>query len=649
LSGIAGIIRFDGGPVDPARLHRMTDAMAHRGPDGIAHWVEGSVGLGHCMLRTTPEALEETQPLTNEDESLVLVWDGYLTNDDELRRDLLGRGTRLRSRSDAELVLRAYETWGRECPTYLEGDFAFAIWDQRRRELFCGRDRIGNKLVTYGWVGSTFVFATEVGATIHGLGALPEFNLGMVAEFLAGEWYSHEETFWKGLLRLEAAHTLHVAASGSRVARYWRPDFSHRLNFRRDEEYVDLYRHLLEQSVKRAARTNGPLACEASGGLDSSALFAIAADLQRRAELPAPGLNAYTLDYRGVGEADESEYYRSVEEHVGIPVTPVKPTEPPPSWYAERAARNREFPAYPNGVMGLGIREQARADGSRALMVGIGGDEWLVGGRSYYAEAIRAVDPRQFLRSLAHDARSCGLGTALWWSLSYSCAGFLPWKVKQRLGRMRARPSDGWIDRREWLMPELRRLLVERADAHDARSNDAPWPGQRNKLATLESAFSAHARELEDRLAADAGIELRYPFHSESLVAFSFATPEHMRLRGKTTKYLHRRAMVGVLPPKVVARATKASFMCSFRTSLDTLTEGLEAPAGWVDAASIPKIATLVGRDQGNWAEFMLWTLHGCRHVPSRPGCTPAPPVELARPSRDLRKALEIETAADRV
>ena len=136
MSGIAGIIHFDGKPVEPGLIEKMTSAMAHRGPDGINHWVKGSVALGQCMLRTTPESLEEHQPLTNEDESLVLVMDGRVDNWEELRRELLGRGAVLRTRSDAELVLRAYEIWGRDCLAHIDGDFALVIWDAHKQQAF---------------------------------------------------------------------------------------------------------------------------------------------------------------------------------------------------------------------------------------------------------------------------------------------------------------------------------------------------------------------------------------------------------------------------------------------------------------------------------------------------------------------------------
>ena len=118
MSGIAGIICFDGSPIESGQIAIITGAMAHRGPDGIHHWVRGSVALGHCMLRTTPESLEETFPLTNEDESLVLVMDGRLDNRDELERELRSKGITVRTPTDAELVLRAYQLWGEDSPRH---------------------------------------------------------------------------------------------------------------------------------------------------------------------------------------------------------------------------------------------------------------------------------------------------------------------------------------------------------------------------------------------------------------------------------------------------------------------------------------------------------------------------------------------------
>lgn len=137
MSGIAGIFRWDGAPISPDAIERMVASMSFRGPDDIGFWASDGVAIGHCMLRTTFESLEEVQPLSDERESVVLSMDGRLNNWLELRADLLSRGATLRSHSDSELVLRAYQYWGCEFVHHLRGDFAILIWDAAKRKVIC--------------------------------------------------------------------------------------------------------------------------------------------------------------------------------------------------------------------------------------------------------------------------------------------------------------------------------------------------------------------------------------------------------------------------------------------------------------------------------------------------------------------------------
>ncbi len=287
MSGIAGIIHFDGKPVKPGLIEKMTSAMAHRGPDGIHHWVKGSVAVGQCMLRTTPESLEETQPLTNEDGSLVLVMDGRVDNWEELRAELLSQGARLRTRADAELVLRSYEAWGRDCVERLDGNFALVIWDAKKRQAFCARDHIGYKPFYYQLQGETFVFASELQPLLKLPWVSEEINEGMVAEYLANEWHSRDETFWKGVNRLVAAHCMTIGRKGVCSEQYWAPNPYWDLPCSSEEDYTEYYRELFFDVVRRMSRSQAPLACEASGGLDSSAILSVAENLRRRRRLLA--------------------------------------------------------------------------------------------------------------------------------------------------------------------------------------------------------------------------------------------------------------------------------------------------------------------------------------------------------------------------
>jgi asparagine synthase (glutamine-hydrolysing) len=627
MSGIAGIVHFDGAPIAPGLVETMTGAMAHRGPDGIDHWVNGSVALGQCMLRTTPESLEEHQPLTNEDESLVLVMDGRVDNWEELRRELLAHAAVLRNRSDAELVLRAYETWASDCLSHIDGDFALVIWDARRREAFCARDRIGNKPFHYHWDGRTFSFASD----LHAILALPwvreELNEGMVAEFLANDWHSRDETFWLGVQRLVAAHRMAVDARGPRPEQYWEPDLDAAVPCTGDDEHAEYYLALFTDVVRRMSRSSQPLACEVSGGLDSSAIFAVAEQLRRQRKLLAPRVDGYTLAFHDDPDANDLPYARAVGEHLGAVIQEIAPSRMPLSWYRDWARRYREFPSYPNGVMGLGIREEARRRGSRVLLVGVGGDEWLCGSHSYYAEALIAKQWRTFVDCLNADRRAAGLLRSLGWAGRHGFYPLLPENFRALVRKVLiGHRRDEEIDRLAWLAPAMKALAQQRRDEHSAPpAGPAGTISQRGQLLSFEGGFSILARELEERMAASAGIELRRPFFDSTMVQFAFSTSPQLRLRGRVDRYLHRKAMKGLLPDAVLSREQKAGFSLTFRWYLPDLERMLAADdrdrsGHWVDPVNAMQLYHRAVRDKDSSVPmWLLWAQFGCKALVASP------------------------------
>jgi asparagine synthase (glutamine-hydrolysing) len=616
MSGIAGIIRFDGAPVAPGLVESMTAAMPYRGPDGIHHWVSGPVALGQCMLHTTPESLEESQPLTNEDESVVLVMDGRVDNWEALRRELQGRGAVLRDRSDAELVLRAYETWGQDSLQHIDGDFALVIWDARRRAAFCARDRLGHKPFNYSWDGKTFVFASELHAILGLPGIAEVLNEGLLAEFLANEWYSRDETFWNGVSRLVAAHRMWVDAGGVRIGKYWRPDLWATLPCKNDEEYIAYYRELLGDVVRRLSRSHRSVAFEVSGGLDSSALFAMAEHLRRDQRLPAPALAGYALDFHDDPQANELEYSRAVAHHLGVAIHEIPPTHMPVSWYRDWAERYREFPAYPNSIMAIGLREAAGQAGCRASVSGTGGDEWLAmsGAGAYYAEALAARQWSAVYACLKADSRDLGLRKTLWWLCRYGVAPLLPEQIKAWRPNLR-----GLSARDSWLSANLQETLEKRRSVF---SRSAPprlrRRGQRIRLQVLEGAFDVLARELEERLCSSQQLETRNPLNNEKIIQFAFSTPEWLRARGYTSKWLHRQALKGLLPAQVLNRVTKAEFSVVFHRHLDRMNGDLENDivsrrTAWIQ----PRRAIEIYGNYhevafSGWAEWWMWSLVGC-------------------------------------
>ncbi len=622
MSGIAGIIRFDGAPVEQGLIQKMTAAMPYRGPDGIKHWVRGSIALGQCMLRTTPESLEETQPLTNEDESLVLVMDGWLSNWNELRAELLTKSVKLRNRTDAELVLRAYETWGANCPAHLDGDFAFAIWDARRREAFCARDRVGNKPFNYYWDEKTFIFSSELHPILAVPGVPENLNEGMVAEFLGMELVSRNETLWKRILRLCSAHKMIVSQSGYRIEEYWSPDLWKTLPLTKEEEFVCYYRDLLIDTVRRMSRAHTPLACEVSGGLDSSALFAVADDLIRQGRFLAPNLQGYTLAFDDDSDANELSYCRAVAHHVGRPIREITPSRMSLEWYREQARHYRDFPTYPNFAMGLGIRDAARESGSRVLMVGIGGDQWLRGSLTYYADALATLNWSEIVECMKHDSRDVGSAKSLWWLLRHGLYPLLPDAARQAIRSTLTRDRQEGIDTQAWLSPTLKAILRERLDKNNKLSKSkVKRVSQRGHMLTLSGAYPMHALELEERMASGVGIELRRPFFCREMVQFTFSTPERWRRRGRINKYLHRMTLDGLLPEYVRQRRSKAEFSITYIWYLSQLQElfaNLNGYNAWIDVDYFSRmVLPFTAETTGERAVSleMMWRLFGCAAV----------------------------------
>ena len=618
MSAIAGIVRFDGAPVAPGQMAAMTAAMACRGPDGISHWQGEGAALGHCLLHTTPESLEEAQPVTSEDAALVLVLDGRIDNYRDLRLQLLATGATLRNHSDPELLLRAYQCWGEDCLGHIEGDFVFAVWHADERRLFCARDPLGNRPLHYYWSGSTLVFATD----LHAILALPEVpqvpNEGVLAEYLGSQWHCRDQTFWQNILRLVAAHRLAVDAGGPKTRQYWSPDLFAVLDYPHDEDYIEHYRELLTTTVRRLSRSHQPLACEVSGGLDSSAIFAVAEQLQRRGELRAPGLAGYTLDFTGDPYADELAYARAVGEHLGRPVTEVEPWLPPLTWYREQARHYRNYPSAPNGVMAGNLMQLASEQGSRVLLNGVGGDEWLGAGRHYYLEELTNGHWRQFAHVLRRDTLEAGPHKSLWWVMRHGLAPALPERAKHGLRRLRDGRQPGH-DGSAWLAPPLRAALgKQQAASRRALPARLRWPGQRNELAMLRNAYNTLAHEHHERFAAGYGLELRRPFYTPAMVQFSFSVPKRLLFRSGVNRYCHRQALAGLLPEAVLQRESKAKFSVTFHHYLPHMRELLtrEIPArrpGWLDPRAVSAAFAQYLQDKDGTMDISaLWMLFAC-------------------------------------
>src|SRR5687768_5896378 len=246
MSGFVGIINFDRAPVDQAVLHSMMESIAYRGPDAQALWIDGHVGMGHTLHRNTYESINEQQPLTFDDE-VVIVLDGRIDVRNELIPLLRAHGRQFENNTpDVNLVLHAYEAFGEDCLRYLQGDFSFAIWDKRLQRLLCARDHFGLRVLYYARIGSTFIFSNEIRAIRQHPAVLDALNDIAIADFLMlgrNTWLQKDQTPFADIMRLPPAHRLIATPQSFRVGQYW--DFpldSPMLDYSSEEDYLEHYR-----------------------------------------------------------------------------------------------------------------------------------------------------------------------------------------------------------------------------------------------------------------------------------------------------------------------------------------------------------------------------------------------------------------------
>lgn len=319
MSGIVGIVNLVGKPIDRELLRRMTDFMAYRGPDAQEIWIDGHVGFGHTMLRTTIESEREQQPCSLDGEVWITA-DARIDGRAELTRKLEVKGRRdLKAATDVELILHAYQVWSEDCLQHLIGDFSFAIWDLNRRRLFCARDHFGVKLFYYARVANSFIFSNTLNCVRKHPAVSDNLNELAIGDFLLfGYNPEPSTTTFFDIQRLPPAHQLMLSEESFHTKRYWRlSEDGHIIRYKHGNDYVDHFKELLCSAVADRLRT-ARVAIFMSGGLDSTTLAATACELRTRQSMPVD-LRAY-CDVYDHSPDDERYYSGLVAEALGIPI-----------------------------------------------------------------------------------------------------------------------------------------------------------------------------------------------------------------------------------------------------------------------------------------------------------------------------------------
>jgi asparagine synthase (glutamine-hydrolysing) len=556
MSGLCGIVHFDGKPLTAESLRSMANAASYRGPDGINYWSRNGAGFAHLALHVTPESVRERQPLDNGD--LVLTADARIDNRDDL---ILRLGAYLQEKgpTDAELILAAYRRWGDESPAYLIGDFSFAIWDQRRRRLFAARDPMAMRAFYYRVEPNRLLFATEIKQLLALTDVPAELFEPAVAAHLAGVFGPLDWTFYRGINQLSPAHVLVVDAQSHRTWRYWDIDPEYRLEYREEAQYAEHFRELFKESVRCRLRSVKPVGIFLSGGVDSGAIASTAGWLMRQGFAKPPAFRAYCWAFDSLPQCDERHISRGITEHYGFPSTDIPVDEACPLMEYPKHGPDRDEP-YIGVYQALIERtlDAARADGVALMLSGDRGDLVSGGWVLDYLSLLRARRWRDLWSEFQTQSRLSGASLSR--VVAENLYTVLPALARHRLRRVvRARPAiprakyPGWLDS----------SFAKRVDLAEIarRSGIQPKVDGYSRRMRYEYIFTLmHMRGMvwSERTYAKFGQCFADPWSDRRIASFALAVPQQVLNRpGELNKRLVRQAMQGIMPEPVRQAARK--------------------------------------------------------------------------------------------
>jgi asparagine synthase (glutamine-hydrolysing) len=572
VCGIAGIFNYGSSPTDDRIIaSRMRDTMTHRGPDdsGLYQSLDRRVVLAHRRLSIVDLSPAGRQPMANEDGTIWITFNGEIYNHRERRAPLLAKGHVFKSQSDTEVIVHAYEESGLECVSQLDGMFAFALWDARRRELLIARDRLGKKPVYYAVANGRFVFASEIKALFQHPDVTRDIDPVALDSYLSFSHTPAPLTLFKNIYKLPAAHLLRCQSDGTvRTERYWSPLDGAAWPSANGAESVARVRELLERSVAKRMMSDVPIGAFLSGGLDSSTNVAL------MSRLTSKPLRTFSIGFEGFGAAEnfhDLPYARQVAREFGCEHQETTITAADCQRLVPQLVWQQDEPiADPACVPMYFVAQAAKQHGVTVALVGEGSDE-VFGGYEDMTRLIGSYEskwrrlrrlPRVGRQALYHGARAAGMNDGrtdvlrrlaedepLYWGLDIVFSDL----EKRRLYR-----SGGSLDRSATSSIQnaqssaasvvsgyYRELLQSRPNADFL---------QQMSYVELSNRLPELLLMRVDKFSMAHSLEARAPFLDHELVSYALSLPQHAKIADGQTKSVLKKAVDGVLPAGVIHR-----------------------------------------------------------------------------------------------
>jgi len=542
----------------------MANSIVHRGPDDSGFYVDSPVALGFRRLSIV-DLSGGHQPMSNEDGTVWIVFNGEIYNHADLRPDLERRGHRYSTRSDTETIVHLYEEYGDDCVHHLRGMFAFAIWDSKNRRLFCARDRLGIKPLYFAERDGQFAFASEMKAIFELPGFQPKHNVAALPEFFALGYISDEQTLFDGVRKLLPGHRMSVDVSASqlnpKIEQYWDVDIDRQENLSGEQQYIERFRELFTESVRLRLMSDVPVGVFLSVGLDSSSIAAVMAKLSKGQ------IKTFSIGY-SEGAYSELPYARQLADHIGAEYNEI--LVGPDDFFGAlpRLIWHEDEPiVWPSSVMLNLVSGLARTK-VKVVLTGEGGDELLAGYMKYRATLFNMRYAPSYEKAVPPALRN-GIRKFL-------NSGTLPESIERKFRHTFLNyPNEFqkiYFDNFFSVFPQtvhsqlFTRQFSESVGGINAYATSQRYfrTGESNDLLTrlLYLDVKTYLVELlmkQDQMSMAASIESRVPFLDHKLVEFALCIPAKLKVRYLSGKYLLRRAMENILPAEVLQR-TKMGF-----------------------------------------------------------------------------------------
>lgn len=557
MCGIAGIISSNTSLVDPQRLKKMSDALAHRGPDGEGVWINknGTTGFSHRRLAIIDLSPAGAQPMhypSFENARYTIVYNGEIYNYVELKEILLTKGYSFRTKSDTEVILAAYDCYKENCVEHFDGMFAFAIWDEQEQQLFAARDRFGEKPFFYHYNNNAFYFGSEIKA-LWAAGIPKATDETMLLYYLASgavqSPVNKARTFYKGIRSLPAAHFLifNPANAVIKTKQYWSID-------KTNDSYtgnnpVEQFSELFLLSVKRRLRSDVAIGTNLSGGLDSSSIVAAVNNIEN-------GINSYksfSVVFPGFYK-DESLYIKEITQKFHLENFRITPTVDEFIADFKNLCYHQELPFDSASIyLQYALSRLAKQHNTKVLLDGQGADETLAGYTKYF---------HWYLQELLRDGE--------WKTFKAEKKAFannneeVQWNYKNYLATAMPAQTAAFLRKRE--TDYLKNTGELKEDFINEHLNEEifykPSINTLNDILRFNT-FQSGLEELlrvADRNSMAFGRELRLPFLSHQLVEFIFSLPSNFKIRNGFSKWILRETMKEKLPASVAWRKDKTGF-----------------------------------------------------------------------------------------